>query len=90
MIVTDFSMNNKQGLYIFRSGNVLYSVGSDSNMVFTLGETIKYSKYSSNELLDCATADPNAIAYVEGTISFDGTNYKDEFVQNVLVNAICK
>jgi len=90
MVVDDASVDKKSGLYIFNTGKVVYSMGSDSNTVFAFGTPIKYAKYAVVTEIDCTTADPNAIVYEFGSVMFDGTNYQKQFVQNVLVSEYCK
>jgi hypothetical protein len=91
---TDALVEKKMGLYIYRNGNLLYSNGSSTNTIYTLGNEIKYSKYTTEGITassDCnLVTDKTPVAYETGKVKLDGENYTEIFEKNVLVSEICK
>lgn len=92
MFLIDASTEKKTAIYIFRKNEIIYSSGYNANIVYTLGTTIGYTKYTDEGLkpLDCKIANKQTKLYEVGTVNYDGTTYKEVFAKNVLVSDVCK
>lgn len=91
MLVTDALVANKMVIYAINQDKIVYTGGTNTNTLYTLGTTIGYTKYTNEGLqtLDCATAAKETKLYEIGTLNYDGITYNEVFTKNVLVSDVC-
>ena len=92
MLLTDANTEKKTAIYIFRKDSLVYSNGVNANVVYSLGTSIGYTKYTAEGLapLDCKIANKQTKLYEVGTINYDGSAYTEVFTKNTLVGDVCK